>query len=276
MLKKTAIAAGLGLILSSAAQAEYQFEVGANSGTGDVDLGPVSADQDFIGLSGAYYLQSVDTSKGPLSEAAFLDRASSIQLAASMGEIDADNAGDADVDTYAAGTRLVHKESGWLVDLGYRFDEIDPDNLEKEEIDTYSIGAGKYVLENTAVVLSYSNIDSDLEGDSDAYDLGVEHLWMFDTGALKLDANIGRIDLDDSDDVDVWGLGGTYYVNDRLGFGTAYEQEDSDNTDLESWSLFAEWFVTENVALALAYTEQEDQDIDLETDAFMFRADVRF
>ena len=111
---------------------------------------------------------------------------------------------------------------------------------------------------------------------ADAYDLGVEHLWMFDTGALKLDANVGRIDLDDRDDVDVWGLGGTYYVNDRLGFGTAYEQEDSDNTDLESWSLFAEWFVTENVALALAYTEQEDQDIDLETDAFMFRADVRF
>jgi hypothetical protein len=275
MFKKIAIAAGVSLALSSAAQAEYQFEIGANAGTGDIEIGSVKADQDFFGLTGAYYLQSVDTTKGPLAEAAFLDRASSIKFAATTGEVDADE-GDADVDSYAAGTRLVHKESGWLVDLGYRMDEIDPDRLENEEIDTYSIGAGKYILENTAVVLSYANIDSDLEGESDAYDLGVEHLWLLDTGAIKLDAKLGRIDPEFGDDIDVWGMDGTYYVNDKLGFGAGYAQEDSDDTDLQSWSLFAEWFVTEKVAFALAYTDSEDKDIDLETDAVMFTADVRF
>ena len=71
-------------------------------------------------------------------------------------------------------------------------------------------------------------------------------------------------------------MDGTYYVNDKLGFGAGYAQEDSDDTDLQSWSLFAEWFVTEKVALALAYTDSEDKDIGLEIDAVMFTADVRF
>jgi hypothetical protein len=276
MFKKIAIAAGVSLALSSAAQAEYQFEIGANAGTGDFDIDSVEADQDFFGLTAAYYLQSVDTSKGPLSEAAFLDRASSIELLAGTGEIDFDDFGDADVDSYAIGTRLVAKESGWLVELGYGLDKWD--GIVNEDIDTYSIGAGKYVLENTAIVLSYTKLDSDLEGDSDAYDLGVEHLWHFaDMGALKLDATVGRVDPDlGDDDIDVWGLGGTYYVNDKLGFGAGYAQEDSDDTDLQNWSLFAEWFVTEKVALALAYTDSEDKDIGLETDAVMFTADVRF
>ncbi len=275
MFKKTVIAAGIGLALSSAAHAEYQFEIGANAGTGDFDIDSVEGDLDFFGLTGAYYLQSVDTSKGPLPEAAFLDRASSIELLAGTGEIDFDDFGDADLDSYAIGTRLVAKESGWLVELGYGLDKWD--GIVNEDIDIYSIGAGKYVLENTAIVLSYTKLDSDLEGDSDAYDLGVEHLWHFaDMGALKLDATVGRVDPDLGDDIDVWGLGGTYYVNNNLGFGAAYSQEDSDDMDVEDWSLFAEWFVTEKVALTLAYTDSEDSDSDFESDAIEFTANVRF
>ena len=87
---------------------------------------------------------------------------------------------------------------------------------------------------------------------------------------------LGRIDPEVGDDIDVWGMDGTYYVNDQLGFGAAYSQEDSDATDLESWSLFAEWFVTEKVSFALAYLDQEDQDIGLDSDAIEFTADVRF
>lgn len=270
MFKKTVIAAGLGLAISSAAQAEYQWELGANSGTGDIDLGQYSADQDFFGLTGAYYFDRVDTSKGPLAEAAFLDRASNIELDLRTGEVEGDNE-DYDVDSYAAGSRLVLGEGGWIVDLGARRDEI-----ENTEIDTFSFGGGKYVLENTAVVLSYSNIDEESTDDVDEYNLGVEHLWLFEQGALKLDGNIGRVDFEDRDDVDVWGLDTTYYVTDRLGFGVGYENRDSDDVDRDRWSLFGQWFATEQVALSLGYTNEEENDIDYEADAIMFTADVRF
>lgn len=280
MFKKTVIAAGLGLALSSAAQAEYQFELGANSSTGDFEVGSMNnADQERFGLAGTYYIESVDTSKGPLGEAAFLDRASSINLDLSTGEIDGDG-DNIDIDSYAAGSRLVSKESGWLVDLGYRLDEI-----ENEQSDTFSIGAGKYVLENTAVVLNYINAEADTLGEyayantlgeSDTYGLGVEHLWHLEQGAVKLDTSLALVDPEMGDDINAWGLGGTYYVNHALGFGAAYSQSDSDEIELEKWSLFAQWFVTEQVALSLAYSEQEDQQFDLNSDAIQFNADVRF
>jgi hypothetical protein len=271
MYKKTLIAAGLGLALSSAAQAEYQFELGANTHTGDIEVGTVDADRESFGLTGTYYLNSVNTDKGPLAEAAFLDRASSIQIDLSTGEIDGDG-GKVDIDSYSVDSRLVSKETGWLVDLGYRFDEIE----NNDEFDTFSIGAGKYVLENTAVVLSYAKSDADLGDDADTYGLGVEHLWHLAQGAIKLDASIARIDAENSDDVDVWGLGGTYYVTPKLGFGANYSLADSDETELENWSLFAKWFVTEQIELSLAYTEQEDDEFDFESDAIMFNANVRF
>ena len=72
---------------------------------------------------------------------------------------------------------------------------------------------------------------------------------------------MGRIDPEFGDDIDVWGMDGTYYVNDQLGFGVAYGQEDSDDTDLQNWSLFAEWFVTEKVALALAAVQSDIEGI---------------
>ena len=270
MFKKTVIAAGLGLAISSAAQAEYQFELGANSSTGDFEVGSASADQETFGLAGSYYLDSVDTSRGPLGEAAFLDRASSIDLDFSTGELDGDES-DVDVDSFAIDGRLVAKESGWLLELGYRLDEIG-----NEEVDTYSIGAGKYVLENTAVVLSYANSDSDILGESDSYELGLEHLWQLERGAIKLDAVVGLVDPEIRDDYSVWGLDGTYYVNPSLGFGAAYALADGDETELQNWSLFARWFVTEKVALSLAYSELEDDKFDLESDAIEFTVNVRF
>ena len=270
MFKKTVIAASLGLALSSAAQAEYQFDLAANSHTGESKAGSATVDQDSYGLTGAYYLGTVNTTKGPLAEAAFLDRASSIKFDFSTGELDGEGI-DADIDSYAVEGRLVSKASGWLVDLGYRLDEID-----NGEIDTYSIGAGKYVLENTAVVVSYDNTDSDFAGESDTYGLGVEHLWHLEQGAIKLDAEVAMVDHENRDDVDVWGLGGTYYVNPSLGFGADFARSDSNETELEEWSLFAKWFVTEKVALELAYTESQDAKFGLESDAVMFSANVRF
>jgi hypothetical protein len=281
MFKKTVIAAGIGLALSSAAHADYQFELGANGGQGEVDLGEMSADQEGFGLTGTYYLKSVDTSAGPLAEAAFLDRASGVTLDYFTGELDGDN-DDVDVDRYAVEGRYVSKESGWLVDLGYRLDEIGD-----AEVDTYKIGAGWYVMQNTAVVVSYANSDSDItlrpvptgasiDSESDTYALDVNHLWQLPKGALKIDAKLALVDPEAADTINIWGLDGTYYLTDKLGFGADYSASDSDETELESWSLYASWFVTEKVALSLAYSEQEDDKIGFESDAFMFNANMRF
>ena len=80
MFKKTAIVAGLGLALSAGAQADYRWELGAGYSESSIDTelrtpaGNASDDVDaeVWDVYGTWYMETVDTSKGPLGEAAFL------------------------------------------------------------------------------------------------------------------------------------------------------------------------------------------------------------
>ena len=104
-----------------------------------------SNDADVYRGYGTYYLENVDTSKGPLGEAAFLDHASNITLFGSDGEVEFSNFDNKDGQTYGAEGRYVAegpgwKLSGWLLDLGYnRFEPGD------EQINNYNIGIGNYI-----------------------------------------------------------------------------------------------------------------------------------
>ena len=80
MFKKTALVAGIALAMSAAAQAEYQWELGAGYSTGEFDIGDQNPDNDVLSGYGTYFIDAVDDTKGPLAEAAFLDRTSSISM----------------------------------------------------------------------------------------------------------------------------------------------------------------------------------------------------
>ena len=72
-MKKLGLATAL-LLAMTGAQA-YQFEVQGQSEYIDATLN----DKDFTGsVAGTYYYKNVDSSKGPLAEAAFLNQASKI------------------------------------------------------------------------------------------------------------------------------------------------------------------------------------------------------
>ena len=90
MFKKTALVAGIALAMSATAQAEYQWELGAAYATGEFDIGDQNPDNDVISGYGSYFINAVDDTKGPLAEAAFLDRASSISILARNANIDGD------------------------------------------------------------------------------------------------------------------------------------------------------------------------------------------
>ena len=120
MFKKTAIMAGIGFALSVSAQADYRWELGGDYSAGTTDtklktpLGSRdnSNDADIFSASGTYYLENVDTSKGPLSEAAFLDHASNITLFGSDGEVEFSNFDNKDGQTYGAKGRYVAEGPG--------------------------------------------------------------------------------------------------------------------------------------------------------------------
>ncbi|WP_116366578.1 putative porin [Parahaliea mediterranea] len=273
MFKKIAIISSLSLLVAGGANADYQWELGGNYATGEIDSDAQDADQDIFGFQGRYYIAPVDTSKGPLAEAAFLDRASHIELNYENGEIDLDGLGDVDSEAYSLGGRWVHKESGWLADFEYRVDEIDD-----QDIDTYSVGIGRYLGQNTTLTASYGHVEQDdvdfLE--ADIWGLDVEHLMSFDNGtSLKMAAGYGYVDTDEGDSGDQYRLEGTYYPTEKLGIGAAYERLDVEQ-EVDNWKVYADWFVNDQVALTVSYGESDFDTWGLDAQEFLLGVRVRF
>ena len=273
MFKKTALVAGIGLALSVTAQADYQWELDAGyaRGTFDYDFRNIpglgnegdSVDADIFNIGGTYFLETVDTSKGPLGEAAFLDRASSLGLAFTDGTVQLDGRDDEDAQTYNADMRYIAEGPGWklsgaIVDLGYQREEAGD-----AQVDSYDLGLGYYIFQNTTAVVNYQRIDVNDGPDADAWSLDLEQFWAFGNGGLKARASGGKTYLSDSqDDPTTWLLGGTWYLNNNIGFGADYLQSDDDGFETQGFRVNAEWFITENFAVDLAYTDISPDDID--------------
>jgi opacity protein-like surface antigen len=299
MFKKTAIIAGISLAVSAAAQAQqepqktivtgdtlvvdtYRWEIGGAYNYSELDVGPFDIDKWGIDLYGTYFLNDVNTNKGPRSEAAFLDHASSVtlyggyselddvdELEANLGGIDID---DDDSETYGIGGRYVTKQTGsWIIEGDWR--RTKPAHL---EIDTYTIGIGKYITDNTSLVITYADADLDEGGDTDGWSAGLEHFWRLSSGGIKLEGNAGYVNVDDGDDIDIYNLAGTWYINDDLGFGARYGKIDGGGAEADNYSVFSEWFITRQFAVSLAYDYTDFDDSDVDNNAFTIGARYRF
>ncbi|MBK6512252.1 MAG: hypothetical protein IPG06_24290 [Haliea sp.] len=110
---------------------------------------------------------------------------------------------------------------------------------------------------------TYQRIDVNDGPDADAWSLDLEQFWAFGNGGLKARASGGKTYLSDSqDDPTTWLLGGTWYLNNNIGFGADYLQSDDDGFETQGFRVNAEWFITENFAVNLAYAHISPDDID--------------
>jgi Putative general bacterial porin len=277
MFKKTALIAGIGLALSATAQADYRIEADTSVGRTNIEEGNNDVDVDVFNLGGTFYLESVDTSKGPLSEAAFLDHSSSITASYKYVDLD-DLADDLDGDEYGIDGRYVlGLESLDLIFEG-GWSRLTPDF---SDIDVFTVGFGAYVTDTTTIVASYTTTDvdesDDLDpGDTDAYTLEVVHIAELSSGDLKLEGSYGLIDVDNADDIDAFSLGATWYLSDNLGLGVSYGRFDDYGYEVDAYGAMAEWFVTEQVGLSLSLEHSELDNTDVETDSVLLGARIRF
>lgn len=282
MFKKTAIVAGLAMAVSAGAQADYRWQVDGAVGRNNIDLGRQDGDVDSVGLGGRFYFEDVDTSKGPLGEATFLDQSSSV--GAGWVYTDADDlVDDVDADSYMIDGRYVLQTSIPLIFEASWTRETPSFS----DIDYYSVGFGAYITDNTTVVVSYrtSDIDetNDIDpGDIDAYSIDLKHLWhLSGDSAISVEGSYGLIDVEDNnindgDDIDSWKIGGTWYVNRSLGFGLDFSRFDNFGIEEDTYGASAEWFVREDIGLLLSYAHSEIDDTDVESDAIILGAELRF
>ena len=271
MFKKTALVAAIGLAISASAQADYRWQADAAIAVGSVDTKikntannneSNSEDSTIGGLGGTYFFDNVDTSKGPLGEAAFLDHASSLSLGWRTGEVDLASGGDEDGDSYTADMRYVAEGPGWqlsgvIVDIGYA--RLEPGD---QEVDKYGMGLGYYITPNTTAVVDYRKTNVNNGGDVDSWKLDVEHFFAMSSGGIKARASGGKTVVSGLDDPTTWKVGGTWYINNNWGFGADFERTDLNGYDVDGFAVNAQWFVTENFAVDLEYSELSPDDID--------------
>lgn len=271
-MKKSTIATGLALLTSGLCHAgTYQAEVTLGYSTGEIEVGNADIDTDSLFIGGEYYLNGVDDSKGPLAEAAFLDRASSVRAAYETGEQDGIG-GDDDIDGFALGGRLVDGTSGWIFSADYA--EIDIDG--GSDTEAWNLSVGKYIAENTALSFTYTTVE---EGniDTDIYAVDIKHVTALSGGAyISLAGLLATGDVDQGDDPFIYGGSFTYYPMRNIGFGASATFTDSDDTEETEFSVFGSWFPSDNLVLTASYDISDDDETDIESDIFSVGAAFRF
>ena len=271
MLRKALTLPALALLTIGTQSAfAYDVELAASVAVGEVEIGSSDADTTAYGFGGEYYFGGVDDSKGPLAEAAFVDRSSSIFAAYSYAEFDFDG-GEVDTDQYSFGGRYVDKDSGWFVGGAYTISETDD-----IDVDTYGIRFGRYIADYTTLALSYEISDSD-GSDSDDIGIDIEHIEeLSGERFLSLDIQFLYTDPDIGDELFTTSGSLTYYINRNLGFGGSLSATDADEVNENSYSLFVTWFPSTNFELSAAYSMTDIDDSDTEISEFLLGAAIRF
>lgn len=240
-MKKQLLSIAIAAAVSGYANA-YQFELGAAYGQGDLDFGGFSTDFDLTGLYGELHFEKVDTSKGPLAEAAFLDKSSFVDF--SYTSVSPDD-GD-DTDTFGVGGRFV-TGSNLIIEANY--DSADDGD---DDADTFGVGIGTYLNDTTDVVVSYNTTDED-NADLDELAVNLHGVSPLAQGAsIAYDLGAALIDADDEDG---YGLtaGATYYFNNQFGVGVSVDMVDIDDYEEDTVTLDVTYFVAPNVQLAFSY-----------------------
>ena len=264
-IKTIFVISSMALGLTAGAQA-FQGDVEVGYSDGDIE----SADTESYDISGTYYFSPVDNSKGPLAEAAFLDRADGLMLSFLDGEVEESGFEDVDTESRSAELHLAHDETGLYASLGYARSEAG-NSIGEADATIISAGVGKYVSENGLLSFNYINFEIDLDGfgqeDVDTFSVDYKQVVIGDI-SYSYEASLAYNSPDNNDinsSTSVL-LGATVYPMNTLGLGISYSTnlEEVNNTDSEALSLHARWFATEELSLALVYVDGESADDDFD------------
>ncbi|MFT7560125.1 MAG: hypothetical protein ACI93R_002040 [Flavobacteriales bacterium] len=252
-MKKLVLATTIAVLTSAYAQADsYQVEIGATYGQSETG----SFESDIYTLDGEVFFAEVDTSKGSLAEASFLDKASGLGLTYATTSPET---GDS-VDAWATGLRVV--TGGDLI--------IEASYADSDDDSAFGIGIGTYLNDNTDIVVSYETAD-EADLDTLAVDL---HSVVSLSGDSSLAYNVGASYIDANDSG--YGIAGelTYYVNNNLGFGGVVGYTSVGDSDLTTFGVKADYFVNSTIRLRAMYSTAEANSFD--TDTFTLGASARF
>jgi len=251
-MKKPILTTSLLAIASFSAFAQDTFTTSLEAAYANSD------NVDQYSIFGSYYFSPINTSKGPLAEAVFLNRSNSIDASFNRSEIDF--SGDSySFNSWSVGGTVHVENSGLFLNANIA-------HANGSNAANYGLGAGYYLARDWSLSIN-TNFDEDLEYTG----VSVDTKKLYDLGGdtyLNLTASINNPDEGSTG----YAAGADYYLNKNLsvGVGRSWSGSFTDGTT----ALNTNWFFTDTASLSVSIARTE---IDSFSDnSFSLGASARF
>ncbi len=292
-MKKLGLATAL-LLAMTGAQA-YQFEVQGQSEYIDASA---ANDKDFTGgVQGTYYFKDVDTSKGPLAEAAFLNQASNVSLAYNYAELGS-NGVDFTAHNYGAKAEAYVPTQYVPVyaSASYSHTILDGKNnaTGNDQGDRYALELGALAAPNFLVAVGYTSVADQLAldafnvmsngvvksvgetatigDDQDAITARTKYVGNIDGTNMAVGFESGLVYGDDT----AYQLKTDLYVTPKLSVGASYAKSSFAGTPDSAWGANVNYFITPAVAVGASYVNANAEEVALDTQTVGLNAKFRF
>ena len=297
-MKKLGLATAL-LLAMTGAQA-YQFEVQGQSEY--IDASDAN-DKDFTGgLQGTFYFKDVDSSKGPLAEAAFLNQASNVSLAYQYGQYDAPvEEGRSDIESHVYGAKaeayIPTKFVPAYASASYSHTHTDGKNsvTRDDNGDRYALELGAVVAPNFLVAVGYTSVAdttaldafnvmgngvvkavgeaATIGEDQDAVTARTKYVGNIDGTNMALGLEAGLVYGEDT----AYQLKTDLYLTPALSVGASYAESSFAGTPDSAWGANVNYFITPAVAVGASYVNANAKEVvNLDTQTVGVNAKFRF
>lgn len=291
-MKKLGLATAL-LLAMTGAQA-YQFEVQGQAEYIDT----TANDKDFTGgVQGTYYLKNVDSTKGPLAEAAFLNQASNVSVAYNYGEVGSKGT---DVVAHNFGAKaeayVPTKVVPVYASASYSHTILDSKNANNTDNngDRYALEIGALPTQNFLVAVGYTSVADQaavdafnvmgngvakaaaeattIGQDQDAITARTKYVGAIDDTNMAIGFESGIIYGDDT----AFQLKTDLFVTPKLSVGASYAESSFAATPDSAWGANVNYFITPAVAVGASYVNANAEEVALDTQTVGVNAKFRF
>ncbi|WP_265936488.1 porin Omp33-36 [Acinetobacter sp. 2JN-4] len=290
MMKKLGLATALLLAMTGANA--YQVEVQGQSEFLDTKQN----DKDFTGAGQvSYFFKNVDTSKGPLAEAAFLNHASNVSVAYSFAK----ESGDEIVTT--KNESLGAKGEAYIptpylpvyTSAAYSHSKTKIDG-KKDNGDRYALEVGAMLSPNFLVAVGYTSIADQfaldansvlsrgiaksvaeaqtIGQDQDAITARTKYVGNIDGTNMAVGFEAGLVYGDDT----AFELKTDLYLTPKLSVGASYAESSFNEVRDSAWGANVNYFITPAVAVGASYVNANAVNADLDTQTVGVNAKFRF
>ena len=291
-MKKLGLATAL-LLAMTGAQA-YQFELQGQSEYIDNTVN----DKNFTGaVQGTYYYKNVDSSKGPLAEAAFLNQASNVSIAYNYGEYDQDGTKELISHTYGVKGEAYIPTNVVPVYASASYNHTHTDGKSgnpDDNGDRYAVEVGAVVIPNFLMAVGYTSVanqysldafnimnngvvkaaaeSATIGQDQDAITARVKYVGAIDDTNMAISFESGLVYGDDT----AYQLKTDLYVTPKLSMGVSYAESSFAETPDSAWGVNVNYFITPAVAVGASYVNANAEQLALDTQTVGVNAKFRF